>query len=248
MWRKLLLDPFERIALIVSILSLILVVVRAADIPVWPALADTPLATPLRSEVLKSLIDIVCGGVFSAYIFYILIEYLPTYRKEQQALTVLDLLTGTILEAFKHGSISDHEITIDGAELRLEDMAKTTRDNILLIKNCKVGYLRYKSAIETSDSRYADFGHALGLAMSISPEHAKQWLILTDKVRLMMGECKSWPENLNQLILSDFDNINNPKYALDETACHFKALQKRVLDFMREARNWAVLSGRTFNS
>ncbi|WP_439857215.1 hypothetical protein [Pseudomonas syringae] len=137
--------------------------------------------------------------------FYVVVELLPQLRKEQLNLRPLNLITASIIDAYERTRVYGHETPINSI-----DVAVLAIDNLKVLKNSvvtKADVLKLKFAMETAHSRYPDFQHCLTIAASISPEHALDWLVLTDKIRLLADEYGSWP-------VSPFSN--NPMGEPDE--------------------------------
>ncbi|EGH14149.1 hypothetical protein BKM20_29075 [Pseudomonas avellanae] len=158
---------------------------------VWPWLNGGPTAAFLRAEATGSVTSDLLVGLFSAYVFYVVIELIPRSREVQLALIPLNLITASVIDAYERTRIYGHETPITSI-----DVAVLAMDNLNAHKSSVVtetDLLKLKFAMETAHSRYPDFQHCLTMAASISPEHALDWLVLTDKVRLLAEEYGSWP-------------------------------------------------------
>ncbi|MFA1025787.1 MULTISPECIES: hypothetical protein [Pseudomonas syringae group] len=172
---------------------------------VWPWLEGGPAAAFLRAEATGGVSSDLLVGLFSAYVFYVVVELLPQLRKEQLNLRPLNLITASVIDAYERTRVYGHETPINSI-----DVAVLAIDNLKVLKNSvvtKADVLKLKFAMETAHSRYPDFQHCLTIAASISPEHALDWLVLTDKIRLLADEYGSWP-------VSPFSN--NPMGEPDE--------------------------------
>lgn len=175
------------------LLAFVLIVLVNLKLPVWTFLNGGTTAAFLRAEATGSVISDLLVGLVSAYVFYIVIELAPKHRREQQTLRALNLLVASVIDAFDRVRLFGHETPITSIDLAVLDIPKIKAhiSNIMT----RPELLRLKFAMETSDSRYQDFQHALTLAASLSPGHALDWLVLTDKMRLLAQEYGTQPTN-----------------------------------------------------
>ncbi|HLR17266.1 MAG TPA: hypothetical protein VK099_05275 [Alcanivoracaceae bacterium] len=87
--------------------------------------------------------------------------------------------------------------------------------------------------MQTADSRLEDFRHALPLAVSLSPKHAMQWLVIIDKVRLLAENYALQPEvSEEQFHLVDTDSDDNP------LKLYKSDLNFRLLELVEQAIEW----------
>ncbi|MCQ3008546.1 hypothetical protein NLO93_26615, partial [Pseudomonas savastanoi] len=84
-----------------------------------------------------------------------------------------------------------HETPITSIDVSILALHSLNAHKSSVVTNAQI--LKLKFAMETAHSRYPDFQHCLTLAASISPDHALDWLVLTDKVRLLADQYGSWP-------------------------------------------------------
>ena len=168
---------------------LVLIVLINLKLPVWPMLKGGGAAEFLTSEATGSVASDLLVGLFSAYVFYLVVELFPTFRKNQDTLKSLNFLAAAVPDAYEVPSAFAHERAIDFVDLtvleRLPSLLNKVVDAPLLYD--------LKSAMEVGHSRYQYVQHALHMASSISPRHAVAWLVLTDKLRLLAEECESYP-------------------------------------------------------
>ncbi len=179
------------LAAALAVLGFIILINLKLD--VWPSLNGGSTAAFLRAEATGSVTSDLLVGLFSAYVFYVVIELIPQSRKVQLALIPLNLITASVIDAYERTRVYGHETPITSIDVEVLGM-----DNLNAHKNSvltKTDLLKLKFAMETAHSRYPDFQHCLTMAASISPEHALDWLVLTDKVRLLAEEYGSWPVN-----------------------------------------------------
>lgn len=212
-----------------------------ARLPLWQVLEGRGLAAFLQADATASVTSDLLVGLISAYVFYVVIELLPSHRKKAETLRVLNLLVASVVDAFDRTSVFGHEKPISSIDLSALTLAKLKRDIACIIDN--VQFLRLKFAMETAHSRYQDFQHALSLAVGLSPEHALDWLVLTDKIRLLAQEYGTQPSKPAQgkldliSLLSHQDSPAEIEYKQNMKMFE-STLQLRVLEFFEAAHNW----------
>ncbi len=172
---------------------LALIVLINLKLPVWPPLDGGQAAAFLRAETTASVTSDLLVGLFSAYVFYVIVELIPRQRREQLTLKPLNMIAAAVIDAYERTRVFGHETPITSIDLAVLDIQKLKAHKSELVT--KKDMLKVKFAMETGHSRYPDFQHALAMAASISPEHALSWLVLTDKVRLLAEQYKQWPVN-----------------------------------------------------
>lgn len=188
-WR----EARERWLLAGVVTAFALVCLVNARLPLWKVLEGGATASFLRADATISVTSDLLVGLISAYIFYVIIELLPSHHKKSETLRVLNLLVASVVDAFDRTRMFGHETPISSIDLSVLNISKL-KSNIAIIVD-KPEFLRLKFAMETGHSRYQDFQHALSLAVGLSPEHALDWLVLTDKVRLLAQEYGTQPVN-----------------------------------------------------
>lgn len=238
---------WDGVALIVSAVSLVLVVVKSLEFSVPAIFVGTQIEPILTSKSTKTLIDVLCGGIVGAYVFYLMVDKFPARRKEKQSLQILDELIGTILESYKSPGFFSHQLPIDWVALTAEEMAILANSAESDIKSRRYHYAQLWVAIQTADSRYSDICHALSLTTMLSLEHTRQWLKITDRVRLMHEEYFKKPENTEAEVYLDIKNLRDEKYANNATASHIMTLEALVIEFMRDVRDWGKLNNRAIH-
>lgn len=111
-------------------------------------------------------------------------------------------------------------------KLWLESSLVTFRKN-----NSK--YLPLLQAMNTSFTRLDDFRHVLPLVVALSPKHTMQWLVLTDKIRLLAENYGENPEvSIDKQHLIDKNTDDNP-ILVYKTALNF-----RMLEIIEESICW----------
>lgn len=188
-WR----EARERWLLAAALGVLALIVLINLRLPLWPPLDGGQAAAFLRAEATASVTSDLLVGLFSAYVFYVIVELIPRQRREQLTLKPLNMIAAAVIDAYERARVFGHETPITSIDLTVLDIQrlKAHKSEMVTQKNI----LKAKFAMETAHSRYPDFQHALAMAASISPEHALTWLVLTDKVRLLAEQYGQWPVN-----------------------------------------------------
>ncbi|QOU06772.1 hypothetical protein IM720_08615 [Pseudomonas fluorescens] len=236
-WR----EARERWLLAAVLTAFVFVCLVNARLPLWQVLDGSGLAAFLRSDATVSVTSDLLVGLISAYVFYVIIELLPSHRKKTETLRVLNLLVASVVEAFDRTSVFGHERPISSIDLSVLTPSKLKRDIASILAN--VQFLRLKFAMETAHSRYQDFQHALSLAVGLSPEHALDWLVLTDKIRLLAQEYGTQPSKPaeGKQDVSYFMSLQESP-AETEYKQNMKmfesTLQLRVLEVFEAAHNW----------
>lgn len=172
---------------------LVIIVLINLKLSLWPWLDDSQVAVFLRADATSSVSSDLLVGLFSAYVFYVIVELMPRHRREQLTLRPLNMIVAAVIDAYERSRVFGHETPITSIDLAVLDIEKLKVHKSELVT--KRDLLRVKFAMETGHSRYPDFQHALAMAASISPEHALSWLVLTDKVRLLAEQYELWPVN-----------------------------------------------------
>lgn len=237
-WR----DARERWLLAAVVVAFAFVCLINVKFPLWKVLEGGVTASFLRADATISVTSDLLVGLISAYIFYVIIELLPSHRRKNETFRVLNLLVASVVDAFDRTRLFGHETPINSVDL---DVLKLPRlkSNIAII-GAKPEFLRLKFAMETGHSRYQDFQHALSLAIGLSPEHALDWLVLTDKIRLLAQEYGTQPVKPENNFLSVTDQLMDVEFflALGEYQGKMNAfedtLRLRVLEVFEAAASW----------
>lgn len=242
-WR----DKQEKWLLAGAISAFVLVCLVNAKLPLWPILEGTTTATFLRADATASVTSDLLIGLISAYMFYLVIDLLPRHRKEQRTLRVLNLLVASVADAFHQARIFGHETSISSIDVEVLDpglldwMANEAKK-----PNPEV--LRLKYAMETAHSRYPDFQHSLSLASAISADHALEWLVLTDKVRLLAEVYGTMPHNPFSYMMDgrpskeqmdDLLVVSSYSQFLEKRDVYESTMQFRVVEAMEAAAQWS---------
>ncbi|WP_179179380.1 hypothetical protein [Pseudomonas sivasensis] len=222
-----------------------LIVLINLKLEVWPWLKGGKVAAFLSADATGSVISDLLVGLFSAYIFYLIVELVPKKRRETLTLTPLNLIVASVIDAYQRTRIFGHEAPITSIDVSILALENLAAHKGSVVANPQI--LKLKFAMETAHSRYPDFQHCLTMASSISPDHALDWLVLTDKVRLLAEQYGSWPlhpfpENLgNELseqqrcdpeCVATYDNYQRDMKLMEGT------LQLRVLEVIEASIFW----------
>lgn len=198
-----------------------------------------------QSKAFEDIVGDLLTGLIAAYFFYVVIDVIPRLRKEKQTMEVLNRLVASVVDSYAKAHWFGHTMAITHVNL---DYLKTVALDKMIeeVKQGKPSFGKLKCALFTAHSRYSDFSSTLGLAASLGSERALQWLVLTDKVRLLVDNYEAHPKS------DDYDSshvFGSARYDIDDTAVDFlqyesalssfvESLQFGVLEYLEEARNW----------
>lgn len=124
-------------------------------------------------------------GVIAAYSFYVVIDVITRLRKKKQTMVVLNRLAASVVDSYAKAHWFGHTMAITHVNLgylTLESLDKMIEG----VKQDRPSFGKLKCALFTAHSRCSDFTAILNLAASMGSERALQWLVLTDKVRLLV--------------------------------------------------------------
>lgn len=229
---NLLLDRKERPLLISAIFSFFILCLVEIRLPLFPFLESTFVGEILVADGTKSIVSGLLTGLLSAYVFYIVIDYIPRLRNEIKTLEVLNALLASILDSYNRCRIFGHETALPYVDKSALDETWLSQ-HMVIFKEGHSKYLSLLMATNTADSRLEDFRNALPLAVNLSPKHAMQWLVIIDKVRLIaenFGDNPAVPIDKQHLV--DKDVEENP-------VRHYRSsLNFRMFEFMEETHCW----------
>lgn len=209
-------------------------------------LSDWPrVALILQSKAFEDIVGDLLTGLIAAYFFYVVIEVLPRLRKEKQTMDVLNRLVASVVDSYAKTHWFGHTMAITQVNLDLLTIDSLDR-MIKEVKQDRPSFGKLKCALFTAHSRYSDFCSTLNLAASMGSERALQWLVLTDKVRLLVDNYEAHPAS------EDYDASHvygGGRSEIDDTAVDFLeyesaldgfvgSLQLGVLEYLEQARNW----------
>ncbi|MNG05294.1 hypothetical protein D3C84_884780 [compost metagenome] len=153
-------------------------------------------------------------------------------------------MVASIVDSYAKAHWFGHTMAITQLDLSL--LALDNLDKLIAEVKKNPNFGKLKCALFTAHSRYSDFSATLTIASSISSERALQWLVLTDKVRLLVDNYEGDP------VSDDYEPIHvfgSRRSEIDETAVDFLdyesaidgfrgSLQIGVLEYLEQARNW----------
>jgi hypothetical protein len=225
------------VAVVVVFALLCLVNIR---LPLWQFLEGGTIAALLCADATMNVTSDLLVGLISAYVFYVIIELLPSHRKKVETLRVLNLLVASVVEAYDKASMFAHERSLNSLDIIIlkRSKLKSTLDSL----DEGSDFLRLKFAMQTGHSRYQDFQHALSLAVGLSPQHALNWFVLTDKIRLLAEEYGAQPVNPNSdyatQIASNIQDVTAYFAHQKQMDLYMGALLLRVTEFFEAALTW----------
>ncbi|MCQ4322642.1 MULTISPECIES: hypothetical protein [Pseudomonadaceae] len=240
-------DRFERKLFGWAILALIcLCAIKLKFTPIGYMLTEWPrIVLFFQSKAFEEIIGDLLTGLIAAYFFYVVIDVVPRMRKEQKTMEVLNRLVASVIDSYAKAHWFGHTMAI--THVNLDFLTLDSLDNMIEdVKMDKPSFGKLKCALFTAHSRYSDFSSTLNLAASMGSERALQWLVLTDKVRLLVDNYEAHPES------DDYDASHVygiGRSEIDDTAIDFLdyesalegfvgSLQLGVLEYLEQARNW----------
>ncbi|QBR30773.1 MULTISPECIES: hypothetical protein [Pseudomonas] len=230
----------ERWLLVAVVVVFALLCLVNLRLPLLQFLEGGAIAAFLCADATISVTSDLLVGLISAYVFYVIIELLPSHRKKVETLRVLNLLVASVVDAYDKASIFGHERSLSSLDLIVlkRSKLKSTLDTL----DDGAAFLQLKFAMQTGHSRYQDFQHALSLAVGLSPQHALNWLVLTDKIRLLADEYGVQPVNPNAdyatQITSNIQDVTAYFAYEKEMDLYMAALLLRVTEFFEAALDW----------
>lgn len=225
-------DKKERAILLVVVLLFLFLCLIEARFEVIECLKGTLAERFLTQKSVAAVSSSILSSILAAYVFYLLIDFLPRLRREQSTKAVLNSLISSVLDAYSQCRVFGHETAISHVDSSLLRKAWLEQQRaVLAARNAK--FLPLKFAMQTAHTRVEDFRHSLPLAVSLSPDVAMQWLVITDKVRLfaeLYGDQPEVPEGMAHLIDTDSDENPLKLYKGD--------LSLRMLEFIEQSIAW----------
>lgn len=241
------LDPEERPLFLSAVAVLgvwVIWVLLAYKFPVWICITNSLVITILSHEGFGKIVEGLCSGLVAAYLFYLVVDMYPRRCLKQQHLDALNLLIVSVLDVFKSPGMFRHEAEIQTADTLLLNKFWLIEQISRLIdchavQEQRPFFLQIKWVAERAERRLNDFRHALTLAVVMSPQHAIQWLSLTDKLTLLVETMHAKPEfGANDVIpwQRGVDPINS-NYAV-----YMRSLCFRLQEFFEKTVEWIHLN------
>lgn len=234
---NLFLDRKERPLLISAFCSFFILFIVEIRLPLFPFFESTYIGKILVTDGTKNIVSGLLIGLLSAYVFYIIIDYIPRYRNERKTLDVLNALLASILDSYSRCRTFGHETALPHVDKSVLN-ENWLNQHLEVFKEERSHDLALLLANATADSRLADFRHSLPLAVNLSPEHAMQWLVIIDKVRLL-AECfgnNSGTTNDKQHLIDEVVG-GNPDRDYQST------LNFRMFELVEETYRWLYQVG-----
>lgn len=189
-------DTRERWLLVGALFALVLLVIVKVKLEVPESMKGPEWATWVSFFQAKAFEDIVgdlLTGLIAAYFFYVLIDLLPRHKNEKKSLGILNLLIASVIQAYDKRHFFAHTMAVTQADVTI--LTKERIDAFLEEVKERPDYAKLKCALFTAHSRFADFQQTLSIASPLGPDRALQWLVITDKVRLLVDEYENHPES-----------------------------------------------------
>ncbi|MDV5387578.1 hypothetical protein [Pseudomonas juntendi] len=223
--------------------ALLLAVKIKFDVP--EGMKDWPrLIAALQSEAFEDIVGDLLTGLIAAYFFYLVIDLIPRYSKERKIMDVLNRHIASVVDSYHNAHLFGHAMEITQVDLELLSVEKI--DQMIVGVKKSPNFIKLKCALFTAHSRHSDFTQTLVMASAISPERALQWLVMTDKVRLLVDNYDKDPKSPDyeprHVFGSDRKDID--EYADDfiryeiDLKDYVSSLQQGVLEYLEQARNW----------
>lgn len=232
---KILKKPIELLLLGLALLALVLLVLVEIRFTLPSRIeSDSWVGIFLIKDATKNILSSISSGIFSAYLFYLFVDYLPKSRTEQKAIDTLNLVLASVLDAYFRNRTFGHETAIDQVDVSRLQLSVLQAEIAEFRRNSSIPILKLKHGMETADSRLPDFRSMIGLAISLSPDHAKQWLVLTDKIRLLAEQS----EDFHREFLDSSTNLTNSQHDVQKSLCI------RMLEVMEQSEIWLKICHR----
>lgn len=197
-----------------------------------------------QSQAFEDVVGDLLTSLIAAYFFYIVIEVFPRMKREQQNVEVLNRLVGSIVDSYSKSHFFGHTMAITEVDLNLLSIDRI--DGLITEVKKEPNFVKLKCALFTAHSRYSDFSATLNIASSLGSKRAMQWLVITDKVRLLVENYEEDPES------DDYGPqhvYGSGRSEIDENAVDFlcyesdlrvylSSLQYCVLEYLEQVRDW----------
>lgn len=217
------------------------------DVPSW--CSGSWIAKQLVDTKVKDIALGLSLSYIAAYIFYVINEYWPRRTRKANALKVLDHILASIPYTYDQCKVFGHELAINHVpttNLNIEWLSASIahqKQNLNLIKgwcselkeygkvNIPHKFANLFFALSTADTRLNYFRDALPLVASeTDPAHVLQWLVITDKVKLLAESSITYPAPDSK------DPEEMHKCLLEISSASF-----RLMEFLEEVRAWILL-------
>lgn len=210
-----------------------LLIIIELKLPVFIFLKATPIEFLLTSQSFTKICSGLILSLLAALIFYIVIDVIPRRRRRDNRVNfILDRLLASILDSYIRRRMFGHETALP--YVSIESLKPyILKDHIKRLKENDCDKLALKFSLDTAHVRESDFRHCLTLAVNLSPEKALQWLVITDKVRLLAENYNQQPETENAT--ADLRDHDSP------LSQYYSVLSFRLMEYLEEALKWMRL-------
>lgn len=240
----------ERWLLFGALVALVLLVIVKVKFAVPEFMKAPDWATWVsffQSKAFEDIVGDLLTGLIAAYFFYVLIDLVPRTKRERLSRGTLNLLVASIIDSYIKRHWFGHAMAITQVSELI--LTKDSIDQCLKEVDEKPGLGKLKCALFTAHSRLPDFQKTLTIAAMLGPEETLQWLVITDKVRLLVEEYGNEPESDVYTSTQVFDVNNTPEVDRDDrefidyaSGVHAfrSSLQSCFYEFLEEARRWVA--------
>ncbi|WP_088742488.1 hypothetical protein [Cobetia sp. QF-1] len=214
--------------------SLVVLIFSEMQFELYEPLKGTLIGNILVNEAAPRIAAGLSLSIVSAYLFYLIVDVVPRKRRQRQTLDVLNFLLSSVLHSYDNCHIFGHSIAINRIESYAsnEERLSDTMENLKCLKSVTDEQAeKLVCAMQTADSRSSDFNQALVLAVNLSPVYALQWLVITDKVKLLASYYGRDPYALRQ----ELDEDVTDEYLLDN---YRSSICLHFLEFVEEVVVW----------
>lgn len=235
---KISVDKVEKYLFLLFLAACFLLVLSYLELPVIKPFKTKPIYAILINDGFKNIVQGISLSLIAAYIFHLISNFVPRLEKKSDINFVLNLLIAAVLDSYRRVRVFGHETPISHVNTDCLDKDWIIKE-IERMRDSGGNILPLKFAFETAHSRYGDYKNLLSLATELSPSHALNWLVLVDKVRLMVEEYDNLISGLesieeeysNELSLMD----SKKKEFFDENISTYRL---RFMEFLECALKW----------
>ena len=231
-------DKIEVSLFILFLLACAFLLISFLQLPVIQSIKTNTIYSLLTDDKLKIIVDGLSLSLIAAYIFHIFSNIIPDYKKKRSINIVLNRLVASVLDSYKRVRMFGHETPISHVDITCLDNVWINKE-ISKNKEGKSTIIPLKFALETAHSRFDDFKTVLPLAVDLSPEHALEWLVLVDKVRLLVWEYENLIfelEKIEEKFNGNLDLIDlKKKEYFEENIGNYRL---RFMEFLEKSLQW----------
>lgn len=178
---------FEKYLFLLFLIACSLLVISSLNLPLIRPFKTKTIYAVLTDDGFKNIVEGLSLSLIAAYVFHLVSNIMPRSKNKSDINFVLNLLIAAVLDSYKRVCVFGHETPISHVNTDCLDKNWIIKE-IERMRDGGAHILPLKFAFETAHSRYGDYKNVLSLATGLSPIHALDWLVLVDKVRLMVEE------------------------------------------------------------